>query len=494
MIEPHAVCERVGSRASRTRFRSHMPRPATGQVLTFRLSDGRTMFAIRFRAYGTRRLIRLGTDVEGWSEERARNELDQTLDRVRRGVWTPPDESRSARVDDPTFHEFASAWLARHRGGLRPRTIEDYEYRLSNHLLPFFRTVRLSEIDVPLIDAYRQTKLDERALGAAAGERTLSNDTINATIALLAQILDEAIEHKLRVELPNPARGRRRRLKSQRASRTFLEPDQASAMIEAARQLDAEIGPLNWQLVCELRASRESNLKLAADYGVSDSLISRIRRGLLWRTPATEGRRTAAVAALILAGLRIEEFCALNVGDVDRVNRRLNVEDSKTEAGVRPVKMSDLLFEEVVAHLDRLGPLKTDAPLYPNTHGERYTPSGVRSSILAPVLRRAREIVTRRGGRMPTRVTPHTLRRTFVSLMLAGGADVPLVMSQVGHADSKVTLEIYAQVVEGLERGYMARVDEMVRGASIGHTNGHKDGRGDSHRVADAVGRMAESQ
>jgi len=40
----------------------------------------------------------------------------------------------------------------------------------------------------------------------------------------------------------------------------------------------------------------------------------------------------------------------------------------------------------------------------------------------------------------------HALRRTYISLMLEAGAPLPYVMDQVGHADSKTTLEIYAQV------------------------------------------------
>jgi integrase len=44
-------------------------------------------------------------------------------------------------------------------------------------------------------------------------------------------------------------------------------------------------------------------------------------------------------------------------------------------------------------------------------------------------------------------VTPHSLRRTFISLLLAAGADVPYVMAQAGHTDPKMTLGLYAQVI-----------------------------------------------
>ena len=46
---------------------------------------------------------------------------------------------------------------------------------------------------------------------------------------------------------------------------------------------------------------------------------------------------------------------------------------------------------------------------------------------------------------MPTRVTPHTFRRTFVPLCVQAGKDLPFVQSQVGHSNWKTTLDIYTQ-------------------------------------------------
>ena len=46
---------------------------------------------------------------------------------------------------------------------------------------------------------------------------------------------------------------------------------------------------------------------------------------------------------------------------------------------------------------------------------------------------------------MPTRITPHTFRRTFTTLCFQAGKDLPFVQSQVGHANWRTTLEIYTQ-------------------------------------------------
>jgi hypothetical protein len=53
------------------------------------------------------------------------------------------------------------------------------------------------------------------------------------------------------------------------------------------------------------------------------------------------------------------------------------------------------------------------------------------------------------------------MRRTFISLLLAIGEDVPYVMGQVGHVDPKVTLSIYAQVMFRGE-GERERLEALV--------------------------------
>jgi hypothetical protein len=65
-----------------------MPRPATGQVIEREGKTGRT-FAIRFRAYGVRRFVTLGTAEDGWGRERAEAELRHVLADVERGIWQP---------------------------------------------------------------------------------------------------------------------------------------------------------------------------------------------------------------------------------------------------------------------------------------------------------------------------------------------------------------------------------------------------------------------
>jgi integrase len=49
-------------------------------------------------------------------------------------------------------------------------------------------------------------------------------------------------------------------------------------------------------------------------------------------------------------------------------------------------------------------------------------------------------------------VTPHTFRRSYISVMVAAGYDFPYIHAQVGHRDPSTTLAIYAQVIARPDR------------------------------------------
>lgn len=105
-----------------------MSQVAKGEVIERPSRGGRT-YAIRFRAYGKRRLITLGTDRDGWTHRKAEEELANVMADVRRGIWRPvePPAPAEAPGELQTFHEFASAWFEGiEQEGLRPSTLAAY--------------------------------------------------------------------------------------------------------------------------------------------------------------------------------------------------------------------------------------------------------------------------------------------------------------------------------------------------------------------------------
>jgi integrase len=101
--------------------------------------------------------------------------------------------------------------------------------------------------------------------------------------------------------------------------------------------------------------------------------------------------------------------------------------------------------------------VSTGAPIFPTYRGGQHSASNVRNRLLAPCVRRANEKRAAEGKMLLSdKVTPHTLRRTFASLALAAGRDPRWVMAQLGHADARLTLNVYAQVMQ------RQRVDEAL--------------------------------
>ena len=398
-----------------------MARPSTGHVVEREVVKGGRMYAVRFSAYGKRRYVTLGTVGEGWNRSKAETELTNILADVRRGIWTPPEPPPVIEErDEPNFHAFASEYVAARRPELRPRSIEALEWALSVHLLPAFRDYRLSAITAEAIDRYRVAKVNEResiekrrAEALARDERFslrgLSNGSINKTIAVLARVLDQAVEYGW-VE-SNPARGKRRRLKADKPRRTWLELDEVRAILDAAEE----------------------------------------HRPLL--------------ATMVLAGLRVSEACGLRWRDVDLARGRLNVAESKTDAGVRVVELTPDLLDELKAHKAGADAADGSDVVFPNRRGTARERNNVRTRVLGSTIVRANARLAK-AGKAPIQagVTNHTLRRTFASLLYEAGASPAYVMAQLGHTSSALALEVYARKMERT-RDTGTRMDALLRGA-----------------------------
>lgn len=88
------------------------------------------------------------------------------------------------------------------------------------------------------------------------------------------------------------------------------------------------------------------------------------------------------------------------------------------------------------------------------------------SRIVSKAARLATERLVARGLPPLPVTTPHSLRRTYVSIaLLANNFDVMWVMSQVGHADSKMTTDVYNQLQQRARRQHGEAFDALVQAA-----------------------------
>lgn len=417
-----------------------MPPRATGQVIVEKRRRGRT-FALRFRAYGRRQYVTLGTVADGWTPAKAQTELENILADVRRGIWRAPQPAPQPEIaPDPTFHEFASRWFKATKDEWQPKTRLDYEWQLSSHLLPFFKAHRLSQITIAEVDRYRQSKLAEARTAATAAERgrpiideytdkrgrrhrrprrPLSPTSINKTITRLAQILEVAGEYGLIDS--NPAKGRKRRLKPHKAVPVWLDrAEHIQALLDAADELDCH----------------------AVENGGHDH-----KGGIAYRR--------ALLATLVFAGLRIGELTALRWRDVDLSANRITVGSSKTDAGVRQIDLLPALRDELTVHKARAPYATPDTYVFATIAGTKPSQENIRRRVLDRAVRQANpELIASGEVPLPGGLTPHKLRHTFASILVALGVDPGTVMDQLGHTDPGFTLRVYRH---GMRRDDTAR-------------------------------------
>ncbi len=131
-----------------------------------------------------------------------------------------------------------------------------------------------------------------------------------------------------------------------------------------------------------------------------------------------------------------------------------------------------------------------DAPAFPTQRGTRRNKDNVRQKVVEPVVARANDNRARRDE-PPIRahVTPHTLRRTYITYAIAAGLDIPYVQAQVGHSDPTVTLAVYAQVMRRPDRDHLRA---EIRGV-LGVDQAISQERPSSVRGATTNGRQVDS-
>lgn len=470
-----------------------MSRSRTGTIRRKTTSQG-ISYSLRWREGGRNCFHHIGGSWEGWTEQRVEQEREYVMGKVNRGEYTTaaPAPAPSVPTDVPTFQVAASNWLHRHKLSSDPegtsKTSVDLTWRLTS-AIRFFGHVPIDQLGFRHASdmvATLQTERLEIARAAERGEplmeeyvdsrtgrtyrrrrRSLANSSIRKILDASERVLADARRRgEFLGEVPElkAAVGR-----VEKPRRSYLEVEQLVACVRAAQLLEDERRGMTWEKAAEIRASGRPNLHLAREYGVSDTLIRKIKRGELWReVPQTRRRndvpRYPLLLTLALAGPRVAELCALDAQDVDTTAARVRIDGTKTDAATRVVPLVPRLLEVLQDH--RLDRGRDSGPAFLSREGTRLTTDGVRSR-LATIWERANELLIAAGRPPIGHLTPHTLRRSFASVLAVCNVPPRRAMYLLGHADAKFTMTVYQQVldvpeqaIEDLERLLGCSLDE----------------------------------
>lgn len=165
---------------------------------------------------------------------------------------------------------------------------------------------------------------------------------------------------------------------------------------------------------------------------------------------------------LFHTGLRISEFVGLTIADIDFKNRKINVdhqlqrkrnmeyiiEETKTEAGVRQIPMTDDVYEcfqRIVANRKK----PKVEPLIGGRTGFLYLDKNEMPMVALHWEKYFQHIREKYNSiyrvQMPT-ITPHVCRHTFCSNMAKSGMNPKTLQYIMGHSDISVTLNTYTHV------------------------------------------------
>jgi integrase len=304
------------------------------------------------------------------------------------------DGERFAPARIPSLGEFFDSWLTEQ--DLRGRTREKYVWAFKHHVKPKLGRRKLNVIDVE----------DVAALVRALKAKGLAPASIASILSPLSRVLAAAARRKLRTGNPVRELERDERPRGETRSRSVL------AALEVAKLVAS--------------APREHR---------------------------------ALVAVLAWAGLRVSEALALTWADIDIDSRVIHVEAQlerrtgarvrlKTKRSRRDVVMSDELAGTLAAHkLARPKTLKTDDSLVFTTRtGKPLDHRAVARRAIDPAVKAAK---------ITAKVTPHSLRHGFGSLLHDAGVPIAQISALLGHADEAFTYRTYVHAVH--------REDEVKR-------------------------------
>lgn len=160
-------------------------------------------------------------------------------------------------------------------------------------------------------------------------------------------------------------------------------------------------------------------------------------------------RDLAMLEVLYAGGLRVSELCGLNLADFDVRSKTVRVLGKGNKERVCPIH--DEAVRAVLTWLERRGELlvklqKKQEPhaLFLNYRGGRLTTRSVQ--------RHLDRYVKQLG--LNRKMSPHALRHSFATHLLAGGADIRSIQELLGHASLNTTQRYTAVSFEQLQSVY----------------------------------------
>ena len=319
-------------------------------------------------------------------------------------------------TQEPTFKEYADAWITRTvPAGCKRSTVRGYDDLLRIHVLPVFGALRLNEISKGKIKDFLASKVIDG----------FSTSSVMHMKNVISGVLNQAV--------------------------------------------DAEVIQSNLSLGIGKRIAQKATNGEAENGNGNETAdpLTREEAKLLLDTAMTYFAKYYALFLLLLrTGVRIGEALGLKWADIDfngrfihirRALSRMRIETPKS-GKTRRVDMSPQLAETLAVYRTAckrkgvaLGLGDMPEYVFTNEKGGFINPDNWRRRVFNKALEKS-------GIR---RVRVHDLRHTYATLRLSKGDNITDVSKQLGHHSVKLTLDIYNHWLPGGKKSEVDALDDV---------------------------------
>lgn len=161
------------------------------------------------------------------------------------------------------------------------------------------------------------------------------------------------------------------------------------------------------------------------------------------------------VSLLRYTGMRPEEARALTVNDIDLIKKTINIDKTltfrendyelsnrtKTDAGTRTIPILDALEDDLRAFMNEVDSLY----IFTNSKAELHTKATYRR-FWERIYNKINEQMGGNKNIKATDLHPYVFRHEFATTLYYSGIDLKEAARIMGHADTKMILEVYAEL------------------------------------------------
>jgi len=353
-----------------------------------------------------------------------------------------------------TVSAYLDRWLRDGTQSCSPRTREGYRWLLQKYVRPVIGEQRLDQLQ----------PLDVQAVVSRMVEGGYSPRTVRMAHAALGGALRQAVSWRLINR--NPASEVQLPKKEQREMRALSSAEVA--------KLRAALVELRDESLVKAEAKREESPYLAAR--AEGEAARWARAGVLFDV-------------LLCTGLRPGEALGLRWSDVDLAAGRLTVQQAltwvpeasskpgakgpklvatfaapKTASSRRAIPLGPALVKSLTAHRKAQAAMIMKAGaaydraadlVFANEIGGPLDERNIAQRDLVPALAKAK---------IERKVRLYDLRHSCATLLLASGTNVKTVSERLGHTSAKMTLDVYAHVLPGMQEAATEQIERALLG------------------------------